>query len=107
MKTNREIAIMADIHGLLEPLESVLLDIKKRGIREIYSLGDNIGIGPSPKEVLHLLKENKERKVEKIPTNLEDKKKLWRSLCNIRDAKPISKEYLQIEKEYLRGRIKK
>ncbi len=59
MKTKREIAIVADIHGLLEPLEAVLLDMKKRGIKEIYSLGDNIGIGPNPKEVLHLLKENK------------------------------------------------
>lgn len=50
----------------------------------------------------YLLKENKEIKVEKMPTNIEDKKNLWRSLCNIRDAKPISNEYLQIEKEYLK-----
>lgn len=55
---NRKIAIFADVHGLLEPLEAVLADIQKRGIREIYSLGDNIGIGPNPKEVIHLLKEN-------------------------------------------------
>ncbi len=55
----------------------------------------------------YLLKENKELKVEKMRTNIEDKKNLWRSLCNIREAKPISKKYLQIEKEYLRERIKK
>lgn len=55
----------------------------------------------------YLLTENKEIRIEKIPTNIEDKKNLWRSLCNIRDAKPISNEYLQIEKEYLRGTIKK
>ena len=42
----------------------------------------------------HLLTENKEIKIEKMPTNMEDKKNLWRSLCNIRDAKPISNKYL-------------
>ena len=54
----------------------------------------------------YLLKENKELKVEKMRTNIEDKKNLWRSLCNIRDTKPISNEYLQIEKEYLQEELK-
>lgn len=53
----------------------------------------------------YLLTENKEIKVEKIPTNIEDKKNLWRSLCNIRDSRPISNEYLQIEKEYLQEEL--
>lgn len=54
----RKIAIFADIHGLLEPTIAVLDDIKRRGITEIYSLGDNIGVGPNPNEVINLLKEN-------------------------------------------------
>lgn len=54
----------------------------------------------------YLLKENKELKVEKMLTNVEDKKNLWRSLCNIRNAKQISSEYLQIEKEYLQEELK-
>ena len=53
--TGRQIAIFADVHGLYYPLKSVLEDIKNRGIKEIYSLGDNIGVGPNPKEVLELL----------------------------------------------------
>ena len=53
--TGRQIAIFTDIHGLLEPTVAVLEDIKRRGITEIYSLGDNIGVGPNPKEVLDLL----------------------------------------------------
>lgn len=53
--TGRQIAIFSDVHGLLYPLKSVLKDIKKRGITEIYSLGDNTGVGPSSKEVLDLL----------------------------------------------------
>jgi hypothetical protein len=31
----------------------------------------------------YLLTENKEIRIEKIPKNIEDKKNLWRSLCNI------------------------
>lgn len=57
-KAPRKIAIFTDIHGLLEPLEAILIDIKKRGITEIYSLGDNIGIGPSPFEVITAILEN-------------------------------------------------
>lgn len=53
----------------------------------------------------YLLNENKEIKVEKMPTNIEDKKNLWRSLCNIRDANLISKKYLQVEKEYLQEEL--
>lgn len=54
----KQIAIFTDAHGLLEPTEAALEDIKKRGITEIYSLGDNIGVGPNPKEVINLLQEN-------------------------------------------------
>lgn len=54
----RKIAIFTDAHALLEPTKAVLDDIKRRGITEIYSLGDNIGVGPNPKEVINLLEEN-------------------------------------------------
>ena len=53
--SSRKIAIFTDVHGLLEPLEAVIDDIKRRGITEIYSLGDNIGVGPSPCEVIDML----------------------------------------------------
>ncbi len=51
------IAVISDVHALKEPLEAVLKAIKEEGIEEIYSLGDNIGLGPNPKEVLDLLEE--------------------------------------------------
>ena len=57
--TGREIALFTDVHGLLEPLTAILDDIKKRNIKEIYSLGDNIGVGPNPSEVMSLLRDNK------------------------------------------------
>lgn len=52
----RKIAIMTDSHALFEPTLAVLEDAKKNGVTEIYSLGDNIGTGPNPREVVQLLK---------------------------------------------------
>lgn len=56
-KKERRIAIITDPHALYEPTMACLTDIKNKGIKEIYSLGDNIGHGPSPKETLELLSE--------------------------------------------------
>ena len=56
--TGRKIAIFTDVHALKEPLQAIIDDINKRKINEIYSLGDNIGVGPNPKEVLKILKNN-------------------------------------------------
>lgn len=56
--------------------------------------------------IKYLLEENREVKINEIPNNQESKKRLYRSLCNIRDPKPISKEYLQAEDEYLKDELK-
>lgn len=56
--TLKKVAIFTDVHGLLEPTASAIEDMKRRGITEIYSLGDNIGVGPNPGEVIDLLEEN-------------------------------------------------
>ena len=71
MKDNklRRISILTDAHALLESTQAVLEDIKRKGIIEIYSLGDNIGVGPNPSEVLDLLEENG---VMSIAGNSED-----------------------------------
>ena len=53
--TGRRIAIFSDIHALFEPVEAIIDDINKLGIDEIYSLGDNIGLGPSPCDVIDML----------------------------------------------------
>ena len=53
--TGREIALIADAHSLYEPTLAVLEDIRKSGITQIYSLGDNIGDGANPHEVMELL----------------------------------------------------
>ena len=51
-------AIISDIHGNLEGLETVLAHIKDNGISEIYCLGDIIGYGPNPRECIDLVIEN-------------------------------------------------
>ena len=55
----------------------------------------------------YLLKENTEIKIDRLPSNITEKKNLWRSLCNIRDTKPVSEEYLKVEKEYLKEELSK
>lgn len=51
------IAIIADIHGNLEALKTVLTDIEKRNIKKIICLGDIIGKGAYSHECLELIKE--------------------------------------------------
>lgn len=48
-------AIISDIHGNLEALESVLEDIQAQEIEEIYCLGDIVGYGPNPRECIDLV----------------------------------------------------
>lgn len=54
-----KIAIFSDIHGNLEALEAILCSVEKEDFDEIVCLGDIIGLGPSPKECLDLIIENK------------------------------------------------
>ena len=48
-------ALISDIHSNLEALEAVLADADRRGISEIYCLGDIVGYGASPGECLDLV----------------------------------------------------
>jgi protein phosphatase len=41
-----KIAVISDVHGNMPALETVLADIKQRGIDLIYNLGDVVGKGP-------------------------------------------------------------
>lgn len=68
-KKNRIIGIITDSHGLLLPTKAVLEDMKSKGITEIYSLGDNIGLGPNPGQVIDLLEEYN---VKSLAGNSED-----------------------------------
>jgi predicted phosphodiesterase len=45
-------ALISDIHSNLAALEAVLDDIRSQGIDEVYCLGDLVGYGPNPREVI-------------------------------------------------------
>ncbi len=49
------IAIVSDIHGNLEALHAVLREIDQSRVDRIVSLGDNVGYGPDPDEVVRTL----------------------------------------------------
>lgn len=51
------IALISDIHGNLEALQTVLADIENRGIQRIFCLGDIIAKGVHPSACFSLIKE--------------------------------------------------
>jgi predicted phosphodiesterase len=52
----RRIALFSDIHANLPALEAVLGDIDHEGVEERYCLGDLVGYGPQPREVVDLVR---------------------------------------------------
>ena len=55
------VAILSDIHGNLEALEAVWADMASFPVDEIVSLGDMVGYGPDPEEVLRSVRERRVR----------------------------------------------
>jgi predicted phosphodiesterase len=53
------IAIFSDIHGNLPALEAVLEDMDQRGIERRYCLGDLVGYGTFPNEVIERIQDLK------------------------------------------------
>lgn len=55
----KKLAFISDIHGNIEALCNVLNDIENRSIKmdDVYCLGDLVGYGTRPNEVISLLKE--------------------------------------------------
>ena len=48
------IALISDIHGNIPALEAVIKDIRSRGIKRAFCLGDSVGKGPNPHRVLEM-----------------------------------------------------
>ena len=48
-------AVISDIHANAEALRAVLADIESRGIDRVINLGDVVGYGPDPLEVVDLV----------------------------------------------------
>ena len=52
-----KIAVLSDIHGNLEAFEAVHADLLQYGVDRVICLGDNIGYGPNPEEVVSRLRQ--------------------------------------------------
>lgn len=64
-----KIAFISDIHSNLEALKATLEDIKKKNIDKIYCLGDLVGYGPNPNEVIEIIRK---MKIESVMGNYDD-----------------------------------
>ncbi len=51
-----KVAVLADIHGNLEALEAVSADLAQQRVDKVVCLGDNIGYGPDPEEVVRRIR---------------------------------------------------
>lgn len=51
-------AVISDIHGNLEAFKQVLMDIGKSNIDDMICLGDIIGYGPEPEQVVTMIKDH-------------------------------------------------
>ena len=52
------VALIGDIHANLPALEAVLAHAREQGIRRVWNIGDFVGYGPFPDEVVQLLRKD-------------------------------------------------
>jgi predicted phosphodiesterase len=52
----RRIAVYSDVHGNLAALSAVTADMEREGLSERYCLGDLVGLGPHPNDVIELVR---------------------------------------------------
>jgi predicted phosphodiesterase len=52
----QRIAVLSDVHGNLEALQSVLADVDAQGVAQVLNLGDMVGYGPEPEACVTLLR---------------------------------------------------
>jgi putative phosphoesterase len=78
-----KVALIGDVHANLPALEAVMAHAQEQGVEAIWNVGDFVGYGPFPNEVVKRLK--KEESVVSIIGNYDrrvlkfkDKKKKWR-----------------------------
>lgn len=67
-----KIAVISDIHGNMQAIESVLKDIEKQGCEKLFVLGDYAMAGPNPYEAVNLfMKKQGDKNVKMIQGNTD------------------------------------
>jgi len=89
------IAVISDIHGNLEAFLEVLADIDQSGVDEIICLGDMIGYGPNPEEVVQKVR------ALQIPTIMGNHELTVSNKRALKWFNPVAKTSLEKTKEFL------
>ena len=83
-----KVAVFGDVHGNLPALEAVLKDIQRRRLEALWNLGDLVGYGPYPEEVVQRLKHDK---VVNIAGNYDLRVLRWNAAESPRKEEPVDK----------------
>ncbi len=67
---NNKIAFISDIHGNVYALQKVLESIENKNIDKIYCIGDSVGYGTRPNEVLEIIKD---KNIPSVLGNVDNK----------------------------------
>jgi len=84
-----KIAVISDIHANMEAFREVLADIERAKVDAIISLGDNIGYGPEPDEVVRLIQE------KNIPSVMGNHEMVVTDRGHLEWFNPVARESLQ------------
>jgi putative phosphoesterase len=96
------IAVFSDVHGNLPALDAVLDDVRRRSIAAVYCLGDLVGYGSSPNEVIARIRS------ERIPTivgNYDDGVGFEREECGCAYREAVERERGQRSLEWTKGHV--
>ena len=89
------LAVLSDIHSNLEALTAVMDDISKLSIDDVISIGDNIGYGADPEEIITKLKSSS------ISSVLGNHELAILDMDYLKTFAPLAKKALKINKKRL------
>ena len=92
-----KIAVLSDIHGNLEALQTVLAEIHTLGLDKVVCLGDNIGYGPDSPAVMDLLAEHQ------IASVLGNHEMAVKNRASLEWFNPMAQKALEITLSQLSG----
>ena len=96
-------ALISDIHGNLPALDAVLGDIDGRpGIGAVYHLGDLVGYGPWPNEVIERLGA---RRIAGVAGNYDSTVATDYTHCGCRSESPRQEELAHLSFEWTRAHV--
>ena len=97
-----KLAVFSDVHANLPALEAVLADIDARQVDAVYCLGDLVGYGPFPNEVVEHIR------AAGIPTiagNYDDGVGFEREECGCAYRAPLDRELGQQSFEWTKAHV--